>query len=144
VSAALVLVAGTGFHQVCVGLARLGVPPVFTTQLMFLYRYAHVLLGEAARMSLARELRAGRGGALPLAVYASLLGHLLLRAVARAQRIYQAMLSRGFDGEIRSAQALKWRGVDSLFLLICGSSFVLAREVDLTQAMGRWLMGHWL
>jgi cobalt/nickel transport system permease protein len=144
VAVVLVLVAGTGFHQVCIGLGRLGVPQVFTTQLMFLFRYAHVLVGEAARMSLARELRAGNGAALPLAVYGSLLGHLLLRAVDRAQRIYQAMVSRGFDGEMRSGQVLHWRGVDSLFLLISWSSFVLARQVDLTQALGRLLMGRWL
>jgi cobalt/nickel transport system permease protein len=140
VSAALVLVASTGFHPVCVGLGRMGVPHVFTTQLLFLHRYALVLAGEAARMSLARELRSGSHGALSLAVYGSLLGHLLLRAMERAQRIYQAMVARGFDGELRSCQVLAWHGLDWLFLLVCWASFVLARQVDLTHRLGLLFM----
>jgi cobalt/nickel transport system permease protein len=143
VAAGLVLVASTGLPQICSGLRRLGVPQVFTTQLLFLHRYALVLVGEAARMSLARELRAGSGGALPLKVYASLLGHLLLRALERAQRIYQAMVSRGFDGELRTGQGLAWRSKDSLFLLVCCGSFVLARQVDGVHGLGRLLLG-WL
>lgn len=142
VAAALVLVAGTGFHQVCYALGRLGVPQVFVVQLLFLHRYALLLAGEAARMNLARELRAGLNRALPLTVYASLLGHLLLRAMARAQRIHQAMLARGFVGELRASQLPPWRWRDSLFLLTCCSSFVLARQVDVTQALGRLLLGH--
>jgi len=143
VSAGLVLVASTGLPQICDGLRRLGVPQVFTTQLLFLHRYALVLAGEAARMSLARELRCGRRGALPLAVYASLLGHLLLRAMARAQRIYQAMLSRGFDGEWHTGQGPAWHRLDSLFLLMCCGSFMLARQIDGVHGLGRWLV-RWL
>ena len=99
VSTGLILVASTGFNPLCEGLTRLGLPQVFTTQLMLLHRYAVVLADEAARMSLARELRAC-GRAIPLAIYGPLLGHLLLRALQRAQRLHQAMLSRGFDGRL--------------------------------------------
>ena len=142
VAAALILVASTGFHQVCVGLRRLGLPQVFATQLLFLHRYALVLAGEAGRMSLARELRSGSRGALPLAVFGSLLGHLLLRAMERAQRIYQAMVARGFDGELRSRQVLAWRGLDSLFLFVCWGGFLLARQLDVTHLLGLLLLGH--
>jgi cobalt/nickel transport system permease protein len=143
VSAGLVLVASTGFQQVCVGLGRLGVPPVFTTQLLLLHRYALVLAGEAVRMSLARELRSGSGRALPLTVYGALLGHLLLRAMQRAHRIYQAMVSRGFDGQLRGSQVLLWHRIDTLFLLVCGASFVLLRQVDVAQLLGHWLLARW-
>ena len=141
VAAALVLVAGTGFHQVCAGLSRLGVPQVFTTQLLFLHRYAYVLAGEAARMHAARELRAYGASTLGLAAYASLLGHLLLRALERAQRIHQAMVSRGFDGAVRSNHATRWSGADSLFAIGWCSCFVLARMVDLPQLVGGLLVG---
>lgn len=143
VSMALILVAGTGFHNVCVGLARLGLPKVFTTQLLFLYRYAYVLAGEAARMNAARELRAGGVRRLSLAVYGSLLGHLLLRALERAQRIHLAMVSRGFDGELRSRQVLRWRIADSLLLVACLACFALARRFDLAQLLGQ-LLGNLL
>ena len=142
VAAAVVLVGSTGLHQVCAGLRALRVPQVFTTQLLFLHRYAQVLAGEAARMSLARELRSPGGARLPLRVYGSLLGHLLLRAMERAQRIYQAMVARGFDGQLRSIRPLRWRLVDSVFLVLCWSSFVLARQVDLAHLLGKLLMGN--
>jgi cobalt/nickel transport system permease protein len=142
VAAALILVAGTGFHPVCHALSRLGVPRVFTNQLMFLHRYAELLAGEAARMSLARELRSGSAQRMSLAVYGSLLGHLLLRAFDRAERIHLAMVSRGFDGELRSARSLHWQTSDSLFLAICLAAFLLARQVDLVHMLGDFLLGR--
>lgn len=38
VLAALVLIATTGFHRICFSLRQLGVPAIFTDQLLFLYR----------------------------------------------------------------------------------------------------------
>ena len=141
VAAALVLVATTGFHQICIGLARLGVPQVFTTQLLFIHRYALVLAGEAGRMNLARELRGG-AKSLPLAVYGPMLGLLLLRAMDRSQRIYQAMVSRGFNGEMRSSRVLQWRATDSMFLAVCWVCFFGARHFDLSHLLGGILMGR--
>ncbi|MFN7573349.1 MAG: cobalt ECF transporter T component CbiQ [Betaproteobacteria bacterium] len=140
VSAALVLVAGTGMHALCAALARLGAPRVFVAQLLFLYRYAFVLGGEAARMATARRLRGG-GRRLSLAVYAPLLGHLLLRAFERAQRIHWAMLARGFDGEVRALHRLRWRAADTAFVAGWCAFFALCRALDLPQALGRLLTG---
>ena len=140
VAAALVLIATTGFHNVCAGLTQLGVPRVFTAQLLFLRRYAAVLAGEAARMSAARELRAG-GRRLAFSVYAALLGHLLLRALERAQRIHLAMVSRGFDGELHSLRPRRWQLADVIFLGGCGAYFVLARRIDLPRMLGQTLLG---
>jgi len=140
VSAALVLVAGTGMHTLCVALARLGVPSVFTAQLLFLFRYAFVLGAEAARMGTARTLRAG-GRRARLADWAPLIGHLLLRAFERAQRIHLAMTARGFDGELRSLRSLRWSSRDTAFVLGWCLFFVLARAGDLPQTLGRLLLG---
>ncbi len=140
VGAAVVLIATTGFHNVCAGLSRLGVPQVFTTQLLFLHRYASVLAGEAARMHAARELRACGQRSLSLPVYASLLGHLLLRALERAGRIHQAMVARGFDGEVRSIRSMRWRAADTRFVAGWLTCFVLARSIDLPRALGDLLL----
>jgi cobalt/nickel transport system permease protein len=140
VSAALVLVAGTGMHSLCAALGRIGVPRVFTAQLLFLYRYAFVVGGEASRTATARKLRSGGRGAR-LSEYGPLLGHLLLRAFARAQRIHLAMAARGFDGEVRGLRELRWSRRDTLFLLGWCSFFVLVRLVDLPQWLGEVLTG---
>jgi cobalt/nickel transport system permease protein len=141
VGAAIVLVAGTGMHPLCAALARLGVPRVFTVQLLFMHRYLFVLAGEALRLDTARALRAGDQPRLALTVYASLLGHLLLRAYGRAQRIHQAMLARGFDGELQLAHRWRWQHADTLFVCAWCSFFVLVRGVDLPQALGLLLAG---
>jgi cobalt/nickel transport system permease protein len=140
VSAGLILVASTGFAPLCTGLARLGVPQVLTTQLLLLHRFAGVLAKEAAHMSLARELRAN-GRSLPLAVYGPLLGHLLLRALQRAQRVHQAMLSRGFDGQLPCRAGTGWQRRDTWFLVLCLLGFGLARQLDLVHGLGTLVPG---
>jgi cobalt/nickel transport system permease protein len=140
VAAALVVAAATGMQTLCAALGRLGVPRVFVSQLLLLYRYAFVLGGEAARTATARELR-GAGGAPGLAVYGPLVGHLLLRAFARAERIHQAMRSRGFEGEVRPLRVLSWRRGDTLFVAAWLAFFALARAVDLSHVAGSLLVG---
>ena len=44
VTAALLLVATTGFNGVCLALEKLGAPKAFVVQLLFLYRYLFVLV----------------------------------------------------------------------------------------------------
>jgi len=139
--AAVALIAGTGMAALCAGLARLGVPRIFTVQLLFLYRYAFVLTGEAGRMATARRLRAGEHSRLPLSAYAALVGHLLLRALGRAERVHAAMLSRGFDGELRITHRWCWRRADTVFVLGWGTFFALARAFDLPRAIGAALGG---
>jgi cobalt/nickel transport system permease protein len=139
VSAGLILVAGTGIAPLCMALRRLGLPHVLTTQLLLLHRYALVLADEAARMSLARELRAN-GKPMRLAVYGPLLGHLLLRSLHRAQCLHQAMLSRGFDGQLPHSAVLHWKPHDTLFVVSCLLGLMLARHVDLANLMGQLVL----
>jgi cobalt/nickel transport system permease protein len=96
-SAAVLLIGTTGMQRVCAGIERLGVPDVFTTQLLLLYRYIFVLVEETLRLSRARSLRSFGKRGMGMTVYGNILGHLLLRTIARAQRVYEAMRCRGFD-----------------------------------------------
>jgi len=139
-AAAIVLVAGTGMPALCAALSRLGLPRVFTVQLLFLHRYLFVLAGEAQRTTTARQLRGG-GAGMGLAVYASLLGHLLLRAFARAQRIHGAMRARGFDGELQLADRWRWQPADTLFVAAWCAYFAAVRWVDVPRLIGSLLAG---
>jgi len=140
-SAALVLIGGTGMHALCAALAQLGAPRVFTVQLLFLHRYLFVLAAEALRMSRAQQLRAVSGRRMGLALYAALTGQLLLRAVDRARRVHQAMLARGFDGDLRLIHRAHWQRRDSVFAAAWCAYFLLARVVDLPQALGHHATG---
>ena len=134
--AALVLIATTGFVGVCMAIERLGAPDVFATQLLFLYRYIFVLGDEAMRMVRARALRSfGRRGT-GVRVYGSMLGSLLLRTYDRAQRVYLAMLCRGFDGHVRIRGQLRLRARDVAFTLGWSAAFVLFRLFDVPLMAG--------
>lgn len=139
VSAALVLIACTGFSSICWALSAMGVPKAFTIQLLFLQRYIFVLTEEAARMSRARALRSFGGKGLGVSVYSSMVGHLLLRTLDRAQRIHLAMLCRGFEGEIRRAEPSKTGLYDVLFLLGWCALFTLLRLYDFPAWLGKEL-----
>jgi len=139
--AALVLTATTGFIGICLALQKLWVPEVFVTQLLLLIRYIFVLGDEAHRMGQARRLRAfGRRG-MGLRIYGQMLGQLLLRTVARAQRLHLAMKCRGFDGQIRMARELRFRTADWLFLVGWSAAFSVCRFVDVSLLLGRLLTG---
>ena len=141
VSAALALVACTGMLRLCGGLERLGLPRAFAVQLLFLHRYLFVIADEGGRMRCGWALRSAGGRAPSLTVYGSLLGHLLLRALARAERIYGAMLARGFDGEIRTLRGARWRARDGLFVAGWLIFFAAARRWNLAAELGRLLTG---
>jgi cobalt/nickel transport system permease protein len=141
VAAALVLTATTSFTGVCLALEKLKVPDVLVTQLLLLFRYIFVLGDEAGRMAQARRLRSfGRRG-MGWRVYGQMLGQLLLRTFARAQRIYLAMKCRGFDGRIRMTRRLCFRRADLAFTLAWSAAFLLFRLVNVPLALGRLFTG---
>lgn len=103
----------TRFAELLRGLRRMGCPRILVVNLSFLYRYLFVLIEEVMRMRQARDCR--RVGRSPIKVelklLGSMLGTLLLRSFERAERMYQAMLSRGSSGEfpILAPRKFTWR-----------------------------------
>ena len=129
VQALLVLISSTGYYGLCRSMQRLGVPAVFTTQLLFVYRYLYVLIEEAAAMQQARDARSFGRKSYPLKVWGTLVGQLLIRTFDRAERISRAMLARGFTGRIPEGvfECPAWKIRDTLFLAVWCSAFVLLR-----------------
>lgn len=90
-------------------LAGLRVPGLFVSLVAFTLRYTEVLADEGRRMLVARRARgfAPRPRVLDrrsIATYGQLLGVLLTRAKERSERVYLAMLSRGYvagSGRVR-------------------------------------------
>jgi cobalt/nickel transport system permease protein len=141
VSAALALLALTGMNPVCEALGRMGVPRPFVVQLLFLNRYLFALTGETERMSRANALRSCGGKALNLKAYTQLVGHLLLRTLDRAERVYRAMLCRGFDGHIRIARFSEISRRETAFVLGWAALFAVFRFVNLPVLLGRAITG---
>ena len=79
---------------------------------MMMYRYMFVLVDEAQRMLRSRAARSagvgrGTGGSVAwrARVAGGMAGSLFLRTLDRTERIYMAMLARGYDGTIRQRAA---------------------------------------
>ncbi len=141
ISAALLLIATTSFPGICRGLRRLGLPVLFVSQLLFLYRYLFVLMEEAMRVVRARDMRSFGTRGTGMRVLVRIVGTLFLRTVERAERIYGAMLARGFRGEIPSMRREALRASDATFLLAACSYFALCRFVPVPQVIGHFVRG---
>lgn len=127
--ALLTMIGSTGIFALCRGMQRLGIPRPFTTQLLFVYRYLHVMIDEALNMARAREARSYGRRTFPLRVWAPLVGQLLIRTFDRAEQIHRAMLARGFDGRIPdcTGASTPWCRRDTLYLLGWSTALIAAR-----------------
>jgi cobalt/nickel transport system permease protein len=101
VAASLTVAATTSARELPLALSRLGVPAVITSMLVLMIRYIDVLTAEASRMRMARISRGDSPRAIHQAgAIAKSVGALFLRSYERGERVYVAMLSRGFDGSV--------------------------------------------
>ena len=109
VQVALLLAYTTPFPTLIDALRSLHVPSIMVSIISFMYRYLAVIGEEAGRMNRARDARsaseAGRGGSITwrARVAGSMVGSLFIRSYERSERVYAAMLARGFDGTFRGA-----------------------------------------
>ncbi len=137
ISAALLFIATTPFPNVCHALRSLGLPLLFVSQLLFLYRYLFVLTEEVMRMIRARDMRSFGAKGTEIKVFVRIIGTLFLRTLERAERIYSAMLSRGFRGDLPILRPFRIRVIDLLFLAVTASSTLFFRFYPVTQGVGR-------
>lgn len=130
VQAAIVMTASTPFPELLQAMRAVGIPRLQVAMFGLMWRYTFVLMDEALRLMRARAARSGstilqhvnpaisggrfqdhlvnrkrarEGGSIIWRARAAggMAGNLFLRAIERSDRIYAAMLSRGYDGETR-------------------------------------------
>jgi cobalt/nickel transport system permease protein len=99
-----ILAATTPLPEIVTGLERLRVPRVFTTVAAFMVRYLDVLAGELARTRTAAACRGGNPRWFwQIRDVTAGLGALLVRSFERGERVYLAMVSRGYTGALPPA-----------------------------------------
>lgn len=121
VQVALLLAMTTQFADLLWALAWLRVPRTLVMIFSFMYRYLFTLYDEAQRMLRAREARSGTlartraGGSLVWRgrVAGGMVGSLFVRSYERSERIYAAMVARGYRGQMTTLDPppLSWRAV---------------------------------
>jgi cobalt/nickel transport system permease protein len=101
VVASLLLAATTTMRDLIIGLDRLRCPRVLTQIATFMLRYLDVLADESRRMRIARLSRGYDPRFLwQVKAFAIGVGALFLRAFERGERVYLAMVSRGYTGRL--------------------------------------------
>jgi cobalt/nickel transport system permease protein len=93
----IVLTWTTSFSDLLAVLSRLRIPSIMLTTLALMYRYLPVLGEESRRMVRARKSRTfSAKRSLVWGSLGTIITHLFLRSVDRAERIYLAMCARGW------------------------------------------------
>lgn len=135
VQMAIVLASCTPFPDLMVAMRAVHVPRLLVAIFGLMWRYLFVFADEALRLIRARTARSGLSDQPELKTGGSVLwrariaggmaGNLFLRAFERSDRIYMAMLARGYDGEVRATPLTPLRPLDWVILIVSLAVFVL-------------------
>ncbi len=134
--ASFLLVATTPIDSLCAALRKIRVHSMLVTLLLLTYRYVGVLTEEAAVMTDAYHLRAPGQRGIHISAWGSFLGQLLLRSMARAEDLYDAMQLRGYDGTFRYASLPKIKAFDVLFFVFFSAAILVCRFVNISGLIG--------
>ena len=112
----ILLTSTTKLPDLLKGLEQLHMPKVMVMVLSFMYRYIFVLVDEVMRMKQARDSRNFGGRRWwQIRTVGNMIGTLFIRAYERGERVYAAMVARGFDGRSRTLKRLRFKPIDAYF-----------------------------
>jgi cobalt/nickel transport system permease protein len=114
VSIVVLLTLTTAWQKVLRSLRVLGVPQFFVFTLGMTYRYIHLLLNLLLDIHLGKKSRTLRTASASREQkwVASRMGYVFRRSHHLGERVYGAMLSRGFQGEAKILEELRWSRLD--------------------------------
>ena len=128
----ILLTSTTKFSSLLKSLEQLRMPRVMVMLLSFMYRYLFVLVDEMMRMMQARDSRNFGGRRLwQIRTIGNMIGTLFIRSYERGERVYSAMMARGFDGQTRTLESLNFRQLDVVFGISLGLVLILATVLNL-------------
>lgn len=135
VSAVLVLIATTPMYGITRAMRVMRLPETLVFLFEMTWRYAGTLADETLSMRTAYALR---GGSIKMKDMGTFAGQLLLKSLARAERVSAAIKCRGgMCGQVGKVAPMLLR--DYTFLaLVCGFSFFF-RAVNVPRAIGEVL-----
>ncbi len=110
------LTSTTKLNSLLRALEQLRMPRVMIMILSFMYRNIFILIDETMRMKQARDSRNFGGGRLwQIRTIGNMIGTLFIRSYERGERVYAAMVARGYAGRSRTLDRLSFRKADAYF-----------------------------
>ncbi len=116
-----ILIITTAIPDLFQALLALKMPPLLVAIMASMYRYIDVLNREFTTMkraAISRNLMSN--GKMIRSVMGNAIGSLFIRSYERGELIYQAMLSRGYQGVPVSSEKLLYKNRDIIALIITG------------------------
>jgi len=112
-------------HSFGIALKGLPIPLVLKENLLLAGQYLEILLAEIHRMQRGAQLR-GLSGTRGWLRYASaaMIGALYLRTLERAERVYAAMITRGYNGQLPMDSQPKPQELLTIILVIVIASYI--------------------
>lgn len=112
------LILTTDFNYFLKALRALKIPALFVTIFSFMYRYLFIISDELMRLNMAREGRTiKKQKKFQIRVMANIIGVLFVQSYEKSERVYHAMLARGFEGStVKTIDNLQLTKKDYIFL----------------------------
>jgi len=122
------------FDVSMIALQRLKCPTIIVQMLLFTYRYIFVLIEEMRRMTTAMRVRGFVMGTnlYTLKVVGHFVGSLLVRSFERTERVYKAMLSKGYEGQFHTLVEFRTKNTDfaKAALVLGAAAFLVAVDLE--------------
>jgi cobalt/nickel transport system permease protein len=127
-AAAMAITTTTGVHELTAAARAMGAPEKLAAMLGLMTRYVAVIKDEFERLVWAMKIRGFRASTSLhcLRSYANLAGVLLVRGLDRGERVYAAMLCRGYGRRELTASGQKFRASDwAVTAGVCAVTLIL-------------------
>jgi len=124
----LTMLGSMRFDVTIKALYMLKVPSPLVQMIMFTYRYIFVIIDEFASMWRAMGAKgfSPKTNMRDLLILGNLVGMLIVKSYERAERVYQAMISKGYTGNPKTKTNFAMRGKDYvLSMLLIGFAIMI-------------------
>jgi len=126
----IILISTTRFSNLLKGLEGLKMPRILVSMISFVYRYLFIIADEYGHIKIARESRNfGGSKRWQWRAIGHSVGTLFLHSYERGERVYSSMVSRGYDGNIRTIGTKKIRSGDIIFAVASLVYLLLAATI---------------
>jgi cobalt/nickel transport system permease protein len=110
----------TRFSSIINAMEKTKIPKIFTMMISITYRFIFLSINEAYRMLLAKESRTIKKESRlkVMKSLASMISTLFIRSYERGERVYLAMIARGYKGSTKNLDKMSIKGKDMIFAFI--------------------------
>lgn len=126
-----ILILTTAIPDLFKALLALKMPPLLVSIMASMYRYIDVLNREFTTMkraAMSRNLMSN--GKMVRQVMGNAIGSLFIRSYERGELIYQAMLSRGYQGVPVTSEKVVYKTCDIIALLLMGIIVIIGQVIS--------------